>query len=342
MKTTDGRKLSHEALEHIRMQAVRAVQDGQSPEAVIASLGLTRPRIYEWLAAFREGGFEALKAKAISGRPRKLDGKALDWVYRTVTGKNPQQLKFEFALWTRAMIRELIRQRFGVKLTEVSVGRMLRTMGLSPQRPLARGYQRNPERVERWMTEEFPPIRRQAKAADAVIYFADEAQVRSDDHSGTTWAPVGQTPVIKTTGARFKVNLISAISPRGELRFMGTDGRVTADVFVEFLRRLLVKQDRPVFLVVDGHPVHRSAAVKRFVQGTNGKLRLFQLPPYAPDLNPDEHVWNHLKNHRAGKIGIAGPDHLRRAIIGFLRSLQQRPALVRAFFRHPATRYILA
>lgn len=339
MRETDGRKLSHETLEAMRIRAVKAVESGESPERVIRTLGLSRPRIYEWLAAFREGGIEALRAKPISGRPRKLDARAMRWIFKTVTTKNPQQLKFEFALWTRAMVRDLIAQRFQVQLSEVSVGRLLRELGLSPQRPLARAYQRDPVRVETWLREDYPAIRKEAKRAKAEVFFADEASVRSDYHSGTTWAPVGQTPTVDRTGARFSLNLISAISPRGELRFAGCPGTLTTAKFIDFLKRLLVNRDAPVFLIVDGHPVHRSKAVKRFVTSTQGRLRMFQLPPYSPDLNPDELVWNHLKRHKLGRIALTGPDHLKRQALGFLRSLQRRPAVVRAFFQHPTVLY---
>ena len=298
MEKRDGRSLSHATLEEIRIRAVQRVEAGESPEVVVKALGFSRPRIYEWLALYREGGLDALRAKPVPGAKPKLDGKALDWLYRTITMSNPQQFKFEFALWTRAMVRELIRTEFKVAMSEVSVGRLLRKLGLSPQRPLARAYQRDPALVNDWIKNEFPRIRAEAKAAGAEIFFGDEAAVRSDYHTGTTWAPVGVTPTVKTTGARFKLNLISAISPKGQLRFMCSEGNVTADVFIEFLKRLLQGAARPIFLVVDGHPVHRSAKVRKFIEGLDGKLRLFRLPAYSPDLNPDEHVWAHLKSHK--------------------------------------------
>jgi transposase len=339
MKELDGRKLSHEALEEIRIRAVKAVEAGESPEAVIKSLGMTRPRIYIWLAAYREGGIEALKAKKLFGRPPKLDDKAMRKLYKIVTTKNPQQLQFEFALWTREMIRELIRKEFKAKLSAVSVGRLLKRLGLSPQRPLAKAYQQNPQEVEKWLQEEYPKIRQMAKKQGATIYFGDEASVRSDYHSGTTWAPIGQTPVVKSTGARFSINLLSAISPKGDLRFLCSRGKLTGSVFVDFLKRLLLKVDSPVFLIVDGHPVHRAVAVKKFVQGTNGRLRLFYLPPYAPELNPDELVWSHVKHHRIGRSVISGPDQFKHKVIGFLRSLQKMPNLVRNFFLAPSVKY---
>ena len=282
MMKQDGRALDHKTLEEIRIRAVRSVEAGESPEDVIRTLGFGRTVIYNWLAKYREGGIDALRAKAISGRPSKMTGKQLQWVYKTVTSKNPLQLRFEFALWTRAMIREVIREKFGVRLSEVSVGRMLRKLGLSPQKPLRRAYERDPELVETWRKKQFPEIRRLAKKERATLYFSDEAGVRSDFHAGTTWAPKGQTPIVPATGQRFGMNLISAISPRGDFRFMTVEGRMNAGKFIEFLKRLLHNASRPVFLIADCHPSHRAKKVLAFVRSTEGRLRLFFLPPYAP------------------------------------------------------------
>jgi transposase len=218
---------------------------------------------------------------------------------------------------------------------------MLRKLGLSPQKPLRRAYERDPELVETWRKKQFPEIRRLAKKERATLYFSDEAGVRSDFHAGTTWALKGQTPIVPATGQRFGMNLISAISPRGDFRFMTVEGRMNAEKFIEFLKRLIHSAPRPVFLIVDRHPSHRAKKVLAFVQSTEGRLRLFFLPPYAPDLNPDEHVWNHLKNHGVGKQAIRSRDQFRKVVLGHMRSLQRLPDLIRSFFRDPRLRYIL-
>ena len=288
MEKLDGRKLKRDTLEEIRIRAVKCVEAGESPEVVINALGFHRGQIYEWLALYREGGIEALKRKKAKGREPKLKGQQLKKLYKIITTKNPIQLRFEFALWTRAMIRELIRDEFNVRLSDVSVGRLLHKLGLSPQKPLRRAYQRDEAKVNEWQEKGYPEIRKLAKKEKATIYFGDEASVRSDYHSGTTWAPVGKTPVVETTGARFSVNMISAVSAKGQLRFMTFNGKMNADKFIEFLERLIYKAPRPVFLILDGHPVHKSKVVKEFVATTKGKLRLFILPPYSPHLNPDE------------------------------------------------------
>jgi transposase len=298
--------------------------------------------VYGWLAKYREGGLDALKAKPVPGRPPRLSGAQLQRLYTLVVGNDPRQLRLAFALWTRAMVREVIRREFGVRLSEVSVGRLLRKLGLSPQRPLYRAWQQNPEAVARWKAEEYPQIRAQAQQVGATIYFADEAGVRSDDHAGTTWAPVGRTPVVHTTGERFGVNLISAVTAKGALRFAAYDGNLNGGVFIDFCRRLLHDAPGPVFLVLDGHPVHRSTAVKQFAAATNGRLRLFFLPGYAPELNPDEWVWKHIKHDRIGRAGVCGLGDLKAKALAALHRLQRLPHLVQSFFRDPSPCYITA
>jgi transposase len=283
-----------------------------------------------------------LDAHKRGGRPPKLDGHALRWIYRILSNKNPQQLKFPFALWTAAMVQTVIADRFQVRLSHSSVCRLLNQLGLSAQRPLWRAYQQNPEAVKRWLQTDYPAIRRRARRDGARIFFADEAGVRSDFHGGTTWGRRGQTPVVSSTGARFGANLISAISAQGELRFMLTKGRVTAAVFIEFLRRLLINATTPIFVIVDGHPTHRAKSVARFVAAQAEKLALFFLPPYSPELNPDEFVWNDLKNNGTGCQLITSLTQLRQMIASHLRQLQQLPELVRSFFHAPTTRYARA
>lgn len=343
VRENDGRKLDHATLEVLRMRAVRQIHDeGAHPEEVAAALGLRRSTVYGWLAKFREGGWDALRAKAVPGRPPKLSGTQLDRLHTLIVGTDPRQLSFGFALWTRDLIRQLIRREFGVALSAVSVGRLLHTLGLSPQRPLWRAYEQNPEAVETWKTESFPAIREQARAEGATIYFLDEAGMRSDHHAGTTWAPVGRTPVVRSTGGRHVVNMISAITAKGALRFALFEDTLNAQRFIEFCRRLMHDAEGPVYLVLDGHPAHRARATKHFADSTRGQLRLFFLPGYSPELNPDEWVWKNVKHDRVGKAGITSATDLKGKALGALRRLQKLPQLVRAFFSDPHLRYIAA
>lgn len=341
MKKNDARKLDHKTLTELRNRAVSSVQDGESPEVVARALGINRVTIYGWLARYRDGGWGALEAKKRGGRPPKLDGKALRWIYRTVTRKNPEQMNFPFALWTTAMIATLIHRKFRIKISRWSVGRLLNQLGLTVQRPMWRAYQQNPKEVEQWLNEEYPKIAAKAKRLKARVFFGDEAGVRSDFHSGTTWGVRGRTPIVSTTGQRFGCNMISAVSARGDLRFMVTKGRVGAKVFIEFIRRLLRDVPGRIFLIVDGHPAHKAKLVKTFVESkkVNGRLQLFFLPPYSPELNPDEWVWNDLKNNGIGRKIITSKDQMKKEVVSHLRGLQKTSDKVRSFFQAPTTKY---
>jgi transposase len=340
MRENDGRRLDHQTLEQMRLRAVAAVAAGSHPEDVAAALGMHRHTVYGWLAKLREGGPEALKARPVPGRPAKLSAAQLARLYGLIVGVDPRQLQFEFALWTREMVRQLIRREFAVALSAVSVGRLLHALGLSPQRPLWRAWQADPDAVARWKTEQFPAIRAQAKTEGATIYFADEAGIRSDYHGGTTWAPVGRTPIVKATGARHRLNMISAVTAQGLLRFSTYTGSFTATGFIDFCKKLLHDAPGPVYLIVDGHPTHKAKAVTRYLAGTGGRLRLFVLPAYSPQLNPDEWVWKNVKHDRVGRTNPKTAEDFKANAIGALRRLQKLPHLIRAFFADPDLRYI--
>lgn len=340
MRKDDARKLDHQTLEAMRERAVRRVQEGESPEVVAKIFGIGRTAMYRWLSQYRQGGWSALKAKPLFGRPPKLDDKKLKWIYDTVTQKNPLQMKFAFALWTREMVATLIKDKFKIKLSGASVGRLLAQLGITCQKPLHRAIERDEALVQKWLKTEYPKIKRAAKAQGADIYFGDAAHMRSDHHAGRTWGKKGETPIVEATGARHGISLISAITSKGKMRFMIKEkGGVGASVFIEFLKRLLVGAKRPVFLIVDNGSAHRAKITKAFVETLGGKLKLFFLPPYSPDRNPDELVWKHLKADTVGRMVTTSKADFKEKVVASMRSLQKCPEKISAFYQKPSLKY---
>lgn len=338
MKKSDGRKLSHEVLEEMRIQAVKAViQRKQSPEKVIAVLGFHRSCIYDWLKLYRKGGYKALKSSKAKGPEPKIgrteEKKLIRWLM-----KDPRQLHFDFGLWTLEMIQELIRQKFNKEMHVTTVSRLLDRIGFTHQKPLFRAWQQDPEKVQRWFEEEYPAIQKEAKKENRQIFFEDEAGFRSTDAKGKTWSPKGNRPIVKTTGARFGLNAISAVSPKGELRFSLYDGPFNGEVFIDFLQRLLDSVEGNITLIVDGHPVHKRIKVKEFIEGTHGRLKMYFLPPYSPELNPDELVWQQTKGITKRKM-IGGPKQFKAQIQSILHSLQKQKDKIISLFSHPDVAY---
>jgi transposase len=338
-KMIDGRKLKHEVLTELRKRAVARVQSGESPEVVISAMGFTRACIYNWLAMYRAGGWDGLDARKRGGRPRKLNGRIIRWVYQAVVDKDPRQYKFPFALWTRKAIATLIYQRYDIRLSVNSVGRLLAQLGITPQKPLWRAYQQDPERVRQWVEAEYPSIAKEARQLGAEIWFADESGLRSDYHAGTTWGLRGKTPVVRSTGARHHLNMLSVVNRRGRMRFMIEKGTVNGEVMCRFLDRLMVGTSKPVFLIWDGHPTHKSGEVTKKVRSYKGKLRVYLLPGYSPELNPGEGVWREVKSHRLGRAGVFTFADMKSKTLGALRHLANRPDKIRKLFDTPTTRY---
>ena len=324
------------------MMAIERVREGEAPSTVIASYGFSRTAIYKWisLASQRGIGLRALRARPAPGRPRSLTPQQERQVFRWINGKDPRQYGLDFGLWTRNVVADLIDRKFGIRLGVTAVGELLAKLKLTPQKPLQRAYQRDPEAVEHWQRERYPAIAHQAKAEGGEVFFWDESGFRADAVHGRTWGVKGQTPVVERPGQRQSISAASAVNAKGEFWYCTYEGGLTAELFISLLRRMMRHRTKPVHLVVDGLPAHKTKAVKDYVQSTNGRLTLHFLPGYAPDLNPDEQVWSYMKRTSVARAPLRAAERLRDKIEAQLATIKNAPRLVRSFFRAPGVAYI--
>ena len=328
------------AQEDLRRKAVQAVIDGGEVQAIAKVFGIARQSLHRWMRAYHENGEKALLARK-KGKPKNI---LLPWqcaqIVKAISDKCPEQLKLPgFWLWTRDAVRLLIQDRFGINLSVSTVGRYLRRWGLTPQKPARRAYQRDARACQHWMEEEYPAIRIQANREKATILWGDECGFRSDHQTGTSYSKRGKTPIIPATGDRFRCNMVSAIDNNGHLYFKMFDGSFTVQVFIYFMQRLVRQSKRKVYLIVDNLSVHKSAKVAEWVYTNGQRIRLFFLPKYSPDLNPDEYLNNDVKSNAVGRRRAKNKEELKANISSYLRSTQKQPQVVKKFFQATQVRY---
>jgi len=327
--------------EEKRKAVVEAIAIRHEPVHLVARIyNIPQRTVFDWLSLYRSGGWDALKEGARSGRPRKLSADDMKWVYDAITQGNPLNYQFEFCLWTLDIIRTMLEKERDVKLSKSAVSRLLGHLGLSPQRPIYKSYKQNPEKLTQYLTDTFPEAVAQAKAMGAVIFFVDEASVRSDAHRGLSWGKVGETPVVRNSGGSFNLNVISAVSPRGDMRFSFIEGKMDSKKFIAFLKKLHKDAGTPILVITDNARYHHSKATQAFVEKQEGNIQVVFLPAYSPELNPDEQVWNHAKA-RLSKRAIFTKEDMKAGLLSIMRSIQKQTALIKSFFRMKDTQYIL-
>jgi transposase len=333
-----------EARSKKRKEVVEAIIIREEPIHLVARVyNLPQRTIFDWLSRYRSGGWDALKEGSRTGRKRKLSGDDMRWLYHAITMGNPQNHKFEFCLWTLNIIRELLASQRGIELSKSSVSRLLGHLGLSPQRPIYKSYKQDPKKIECYIKTTFPYVAQQAKELGAQIYFVDEASIRSDSHRGLTWGKVGETPVVRDSGGRFGLSVISGITPRGDMKFSFIEGGMNSKRFIKFLKQLQGDAGQPIVVIVDNAKYHHSKETQAFIASQKGSVKgeiiMAFLPPYTPELNPDEQVWNHAKA-RLAKLPIANKEAMKDCFTSILRSIQKSTALIKSFFKMKDTLYI--
>jgi len=338
---TDARKLDSATQAHMRKLVAQAVRGGMTQTDAARTYGVSLRAVSKWMKLSRDGGLRALKPGKRGRRPGggRLTTKQASRIRTLIIGKMPDQLKLPFYLWTREAVMRLIEREYSVTVSPTTVGRYLKAWGMSAQKPVRRAYERNDAAITRWLDEDYPTLVKEAKRDKATIYWGDEMGLRSDHISGTCFAPVGQTPVARATGQRFGCNMISAITNRGGLAFMVFEGKFQNAVFIDFLKRLLKQTRGKIYLIVDGHPAHRSAAAKRFVAENAKRLRLIRLPGYCPELNPDELLNQDVKTNALGKSRPANKADMIASVRSHLHRRQKQPQVIQNLFQEKNIRY---
>lgn len=336
----DGRSIPGLTMDYLRKIAVRAVEEkGYSPEVVIDVLGLSRSCIYTWLRRYRGEGLKGLETQTAPGSLPMITPEMEQWLGETVLHSTPVDHGYDTLLWTREILAELLGLRFGVQVSGRTVSLHLNKSGLTYQKASYRATQQDPKELEHFLQVKFPAIQRQAQKLGADIAFEDESGVNLQTHAGRTWGERGQTPIVARTGARGGFNILSTVEASGHLRYHVEAGTINSERYIAFLQQLLQGRTRPLILLVDRASFHHSKKVRDFVRAHRQQLRIFFLPRYAPERNPDEHVWEEIKDKQIGRQPVKNKSDLKKRLHSALKSLQHRTKRIISFFQLPETEY---
>jgi transposase len=342
MKHVDMRKLPAAAQEERRRQVIGLRQAGLTYDAIAAQAGLTRTGVFNICRRFAQRGTAGLKSGPRGPAPgtgRLLEAAQEAEIRELICRYTPDELDLPFALWSRAAVREPVARRCGVALAVRTAGKSLARWGFTAQKPIRRAYEQDPAAVRRWLRRDYPAIVARAKRARGIVVWGDETGLRSDDVRGRSYAPRGRTPVVRVCHKRAGLSLISAVTNRGELRWMIVHGAVNAPIFIRFLGRLIRDARCKVFLILDRLKAHRARLTRDWLAEHSSEIEVHYLPPYSPELNPDEGVHADLKQAVPRKAPARSKQQLKRAAISHMRSLSKRPRRIRAIFQHRQFRY---
>jgi len=345
MEKRDARKLSSDAQYELRCCVIRMLKSGKKQLEVVKLLEVSRAAVGKWWRAYQKEGVNGLQLKKRGrgqGEKRRLTPDQEKGIQKMLIDKTPNQLKLPFALWTRKAVQEAILHHYELRLPIRTVGEYLSRWGFTPQKPIKRSYEQQPELIKKWLDEEYPGIARRAKKEKAEILWGDETGISSEDNRGRGYAPRGQTPVVHSPGARFSTSMISAISNEGLLRFMVYGGALQVDTFIDFLRRLIKDNDQKIFLIIDNLRVHHAIKVSNWLAKHIEDIELCFLPPYSPEQNPDEYLNHDVKTHVRQSPAPRSSSELKNGLLSYMRHLQWETEKIAKFFNHESVCYAKA
>jgi len=342
MEKLDLRTASIETKESIRQRAIRLLEQGKSQKEVASHLSVNKNSVYTWNKNYKKYGYKGLKEKPQGhkkGIGRLLSSEQEKQVQNLIIDKMPDQLKLPFALWTRRAIVELIKREFGVTIAIRTMGTYLERWGFTPQKPKKRAYEQNDKLIKKWLEEEYPQIKAQAKQENAEIHWGDETGIKNQCQYGRSYAPKGKTPTITQMGKRLSLNMISTITNQGKVRFMTYKGTMNSDMLIKFLIRLTKDKNKKIYLILDNLKVHHSKLVKQWEEKNIAKIALFFLPSYSPEINPDEYLNCDLKYGLSQKAMPKNDEQLKKNVQSHMKLLQRKPDRVIKYFKHESIKY---
>ena len=342
MNKQDFRTLDENVRLAFRKRAINLINTGKRKGEVAKIIGVKPGTISAWWKKYKHVGIIGLKSKKKGARSedRKLLSNSQEKaIQKMIIDKMPDQLKLEYALWTRNAVKELVEREFGVVLAINTMGDYLRKWGFSPQRPMKQAYEQCSKKVQKWLEEEYPKIKQKAKREKAEIHWGDETGVKNQSNHGRSYAPKGKTPVKKNMSKKFGANMISTVTNLGQVRFMTYRENMNSDLLIKFLKRLIQGSKKKVYLILDNLRVHHSRIVKDWVEQNKARLEIFYLPSYSPELNPDEYLNCDLKYALSEKPSPKNQKILKKNITNHMKRLQKSPDRVKKYFKHKSINY---
>lgn len=342
MEKEDFRTITEATRYTIRKRAIRLINTGKKKSEVAKIFGVKNGTITEWVKNYKEFGRQGLisKPKGVKSEDKKLlsptQEKAIQLM---IVDKMPEQLKLEYALWTRKAVKELVERELGVFLAINTMGDYLRKWGFTPQKPKKMAYEQCPKKVQKWLDEEYPRIQKRAKQENAEIQWGDETGVRNNCQHGRSYAPKGKTPTKKSMSKRFSVNMVSTVTNQGKVRFMIYSENMNSNKFIEFLNQLIKNNEQKIFLILDNLRVHHSYIVKDWALENKEKIELFFLPAYSPEKNPDEYLNCDLKQGLSAIPAPKNQEKLKANLENHMQMLVQNPERVQKYFNHKDIQY---
>ena len=338
MKQCRGKTCCQETKRKLVVRYLRCKEGSQEDAARV--FGLSKSAVSKIWTRYKKEGSNSLRSRKRGSRVgKKITGEQAEGVRRLVKTKLPDQLELPFGLWTREAIGQLIQKKYGVSLSRWQVGRYLKGWGYTSQKPIRKAFEQKPAKVKRWLEVDFPDIKKRAKKEKVVIYFGDETGMRSDHQAGKSYAPKGKTPVVKATGKRFSLNMISAISNKGHLQFMIIDGSFNGEVFQTFLEGMIKYAKTKIFYITDGHSAHKTKKLKAWLAEKKDKIEVFILPPYSPELNPQEYLNQDVKTNVIGKKRPINKEQMKSNVVGFMKMRKSNKKQVKKYFHEKHVKY---